>query len=98
LGDIPLWFLISLLLRDLLILAGGLFIKIKKGTVPPSNPTGKWTVGLVALTLCAAVLGIGTSMLVWLIWISIAGLVLSLAGYGIRFVKELRSPVTSDTA
>lgn len=56
LGSLPLWFVATLVVRDLLILAGGLYIKRRTGVVLPSNTAGKWTVGIVALALMCALI------------------------------------------
>jgi len=51
LGDMPLWFVAALLSRDLLILAGGMYLKSSRGVVLPSNLTGKWTATIIAFTI-----------------------------------------------
>lgn len=50
-GDIPVWFAIAVLARDLIILAGGLWAKSKLGFVIPSNYVGKATVIVIGLAL-----------------------------------------------
>jgi CDP-diacylglycerol--glycerol-3-phosphate 3-phosphatidyltransferase len=56
LGDIPAWYLGMVLARDVLIVAGGLFIKAKKGIVVQSNWPGKIAVSLVVLFLMLSIL------------------------------------------
>lgn len=56
LGLIPLWFVVALIARDLLILAGGIYVKKKKGVVLQSNQLGKWTIGVLALAMFVAIL------------------------------------------
>ena len=56
LGDIPLWFVVALLVRDAAIFAGGLYIRARTGVVLPSNQAGKWAVGIVGVTLMVALL------------------------------------------
>ena len=51
LGLVPAWFVVLLLARDLLILAGGLYIRKTHGLVLPSNWAGKWAVGVIGFTL-----------------------------------------------
>ena len=46
-GYIPVWFLALLVARDLLIVAGGIYVKRKTGEVLPSNTAGKWAMGVV---------------------------------------------------
>jgi phosphatidylglycerophosphate synthase len=40
-GDIALWYVVVVLLRDVLILAGGIVIRRRKGIIPQSNWAGK---------------------------------------------------------
>jgi len=54
-GDVPVWFVVFILLRDFLIFSGGLYIQRKKKIVPQSNWPGK-----IAVTLVAVVLFLGT--------------------------------------
>jgi CDP-diacylglycerol--glycerol-3-phosphate 3-phosphatidyltransferase len=90
LGDLPLWFLLLLVVRDLLILAGGLFLKARKGVVLPSNETGKWAMGIIALTFFILILG-GPSVPGSIgIWLSAILCVVSFAIYSRRFTAELR--------
>ncbi len=55
-GIIPLWFFIIIMLRDLLILSGGLYIKQQKGIVVQSNMIGKLTVFIIGFTLLNSIL------------------------------------------
>lgn len=90
LGDLPLWFLLLLVVRDLLILSGGLVLKARKGVVPPSNETGKWAMGIIALTFFILILG-GPSLPGTIgIWVSSLFCVASVIIYGRRFFAELR--------
>lgn len=50
-GVVPVWFMIITVMRDLLIFAGGLFLKYKKNIILQSNWTGKLTVFVIGLTL-----------------------------------------------
>jgi CDP-diacylglycerol--glycerol-3-phosphate 3-phosphatidyltransferase len=55
LGRIPVWFLVAALLRDIVILSGGVYVRKTRGVVLQSNVTGKWTaVALAAYLLMAA--------------------------------------------
>lgn len=56
LGDIPHWYVAVVLIRDVLILGGGILIKSKKGIVVQSNWPGKITVSLVAVFLLISLL------------------------------------------
>lgn len=52
-GDIPHYYFISVVLRDVLIFLGGIFITNKLGYVLPSNLIGKATVFLIGIFLLA---------------------------------------------
>jgi cardiolipin synthase (CMP-forming) len=90
-GWIPLWFVAVLLLRDLLILIGGLVIKRKTGEVVPSNMSGKWAVGVIAGTLLIAIADNTTPVLPYCIGLSLVMVALSTAGYAKRFVSIMRT-------
>jgi CDP-diacylglycerol--glycerol-3-phosphate 3-phosphatidyltransferase len=95
LGDLPLWYVIGVLARDVLIFLGGLFLKIRRALVLPSNLTGKWAVGITSLALFLLVLG-GRSTLAWIALAASALLLLTSFGlYVLRFVRELRQPGVS---
>ena len=91
LDRIPFWFVASVLSRDLLILLAGLWLKQSKGVVLPSNMTGKWAVGIIALTLFLALVAVPTVWVEGGIIISIGLLIASLILYGSRFMNVLRS-------
>jgi cardiolipin synthase len=55
-GYIPVWYVATFITRDLLILAGGVYIKSKKNIITQSNWPGKITAGLVALFLFLSIL------------------------------------------
>lgn len=88
LGNIPVWFVVSLLLRDLLIFSGGMHIKSKRGIVLQSNEAGKWTVGIVALTLFLMVLNAQSILIDVSLWASVILLIVSFALY-IRLFMEV---------
>ncbi|MBX3042140.1 MAG: CDP-alcohol phosphatidyltransferase family protein [Candidatus Kapabacteria bacterium] len=52
----PVWFFLAVILRDLLILAGGLYLKKKYEVVPTSNFEGKVTFFLIVITMLGVVL------------------------------------------
>ncbi len=86
---IPLWFVLLLIGRDLLILAGGVHVKRTKGTVLQSNQLGKWTIGVLAITMFCAMLRQTLAADIFL-WLSVAMLCGSLALYVKRFAAEMR--------
>jgi cardiolipin synthase (CMP-forming) len=59
-GDVPVWFVVFILLRDFLIFCGGLYIQRKKKIVPQSNWPGKIAVTLVAVVLFLGTIQVGT--------------------------------------
>jgi CDP-diacylglycerol--glycerol-3-phosphate 3-phosphatidyltransferase len=82
-GEIEPWYVILVLARDILIFAGGMYIKHKKKIVPQSNWPGKISVSLIAF-----VLFLGTIRLEFLrelysaaVWISIAAMIWSVWSY-----------------
>ncbi len=85
-GTIPLWFFGGVIIRDIVIFAGGMYVKGKKGVILPSNYVGKISVVFIALSLLGAAMQWG-SVTDYLILISVAAMVISLVGYGIRFLK-----------
>lgn len=91
LGLIPLWLMAVVLARDLLILIGGLYLKARRGYVEPSNTLGKWTVGVLAVTMALALLEIKGIVLEIAIWLSVGMLVLSFGGYVQVFVRALKA-------
>lgn len=48
---IPLWFALVIIIRDIIILTGGLYLKKKKSIVLQSNFTGKLSVFIIGLTI-----------------------------------------------
>jgi CDP-diacylglycerol--glycerol-3-phosphate 3-phosphatidyltransferase len=87
---IPLWFVLGLVGRDLLILAGGIYIKRSRGLVLQSNQLGKWTIGALALTMFTAMLRWTTATDIFL-WLCVAMLAGSLVLYARRFVEVMKS-------
>lgn len=90
LGDIPLWYVLALLARDLLIFAGGMAIKVRTGVVVPSHPVGKVAVGIICLALFVLVVAGPSLPATILIWASVVLLVWSFAVYAARFVEEMK--------
>lgn len=90
LGIIPLWFVIVLVARDLLILAGGLYLKKRTGEVVPSNTAGKWAVGVISATLLLALIDENMWIVTVGIWLSVAMVLVSTVFYTMRFVDIVR--------
>lgn len=81
LGIIPLWLLVLVLARDLLILIGGILVQRRTGEVLASNWTGKWTVGVLSITLLLYYLEVDGPVLTFFIGLTIVMLLLSLILY-----------------
>lgn len=90
LGNIPVWFVVVLLVRDVLIFAGGMYIKKKKGILLQSNEAGKWTVGIVAVALFLVVLNAQSILVDTAIWLSVALLAVSSFLYVKRFNEIMK--------
>lgn len=54
--DFPIWLAVAVIVRDLLILSGGLYIKKKTGLIPPSILTGKYCFASLGILLMGYVL------------------------------------------
>ncbi len=90
LGELPLWFVIALLARDLLILAGGMVLKARSGAVFPSHIAGKIAVGTMSLLLFVILLGGPSVPATVLIWASTALLLWSFLVYASVFFREMK--------
>lgn len=86
---IPLWFFSGVIIRDIVIFTGGIYVKGKKGVVLPSNYVGKISVVFIALSLLGAAMQWG-SITNYLLWISVVAMIFSLLGYAFRFVKVMK--------
>lgn len=82
-GDLPLWFVVAVLGRDVLIVLGGVYVKQQKGIVTQSNMTGKVAVNIIALAILLSTLNVESLALLRLIliWLSVLFMVLSMAIY-----------------
>ena len=87
---LPLWLVLPVILRDLLILLGGIYVERKTGQVLPSNWTGKWAVGFLSITLLLFYLGVSGIVLQIFIIVTLVMLALSLYLYLKRGIGVLR--------
>ena len=83
-GLVPLWFLLVILGRDLLIVLGGLWAKRKLGVVLPSNYPGKAAALTTATTLFLVLAGLSGQAVAIMEYLSVALMALSFAVYGQR--------------
>ena len=86
-GRIEWWVLATIVLRDLLILLGGIFVQRRYGIVMMSNQVGKWAVGFVSLSLMLCAMAIEPH---W-IWLSLAmsSLIISFVVYLFVFIRTV---------
>lgn len=47
-GQLPLWFVLLVVVRDVIIFLGGVYAKQKKQIITTALPSGKWAVGFLA--------------------------------------------------
>jgi len=90
LGDLPAWFLILGLVRDLIILVGGLYLRKKTRILVPSNELGKWTVGVISAMMFILVLSGSGLVTDFLMVGSTVMMILSLGIYWRRFLLLLK--------
>jgi CDP-diacylglycerol--glycerol-3-phosphate 3-phosphatidyltransferase len=89
LGDLPLWYVLVVIGRDIIILIAGAYISTKIKFVLPSNRLGKYTVTSISIVIVLATLGIRSYIMSAFITISIFMILASLIGYGRRFFEHL---------
>jgi cardiolipin synthase (CMP-forming) len=85
-GDVPLWFVVLVLARDILIFSGGLFILRNKKIVPQSNWPGKISVSCIALVFFLATFHIESfdRVLTFALWLTVFTIVWSTWSYAQR--------------
>jgi len=88
LGWVPLWFLIFFIIRDVLILTGSTFIKVKYGKVAMSTMSGKISVNVISL-YWITIFFFREEVMVHeaLLWISVVIMVISFLDYINRYRK-----------
>ncbi len=91
--DIPLWYTSAVILRDVLIFSGGVYVKKRTGHVLASNIFGKATVVLIAITIIFALLRNPVFHDIFEIaeWASVVMMLLSFASYTQRFFSIIGS-------
>ncbi len=82
-GDVPLWFVILVLFRDVLIFSGGLYIQRKKKIIPQSNWPGKISVSFIALVFFLGTIQLDAlkNIFTLTIWASVVMMVWSVWSY-----------------
>lgn len=86
---LPLWFVIAVIGRDLLILFGGCYMKSSFQIIPQSNLIGKMTVGFLSVVLILVLLNISAldGIKIIFIWLSVLFLIISLVLYILKLKK-----------
>ncbi|MBI3004063.1 MAG: CDP-alcohol phosphatidyltransferase family protein [Ignavibacteriales bacterium] len=84
--SVPLWYLVLMILRDVLIFVGGVYIKRTKNIVAQSNLPGKVAVNLIALFLILSFTNIESleTFRLFVLWSSVAMMLFSLVVYAQR--------------
>ncbi|HEY6626440.1 MAG TPA: CDP-alcohol phosphatidyltransferase family protein [Ignavibacteriaceae bacterium] len=90
-GEIPEHYFYMIIVRDVLILIGGLFVSKKIGKVLPSDYLGKATVLSIAFFLLVILLNVGSQSLPYLIlyYLSMVLIFASFVNYLIKAAKAL---------
>lgn len=86
-GTLPTWFLVLVVARDALILAGGAILARTIGRVVGSTWMGKVAAAALALTVLMALLEADPTPMEWTIEGTAVILLLSILQYGYRFVR-----------
>jgi len=89
-GSLPLWFVVFLAIRDLVILGGGAIVRAKTGRIVMSIWAGKVAVTGIAVTALAALLRADPPILEFCIWATALLLAYSFFKYLVRFFTYLK--------
>jgi len=89
LGNLPLWFVIVVLARDVLIFLGGTYITKTRRVVLQSSTVGKIAVTIIAIAILFATLNLEQLNFFkqLFVWLSVLMIAVSLVLYGQRFVE-----------
>jgi CDP-diacylglycerol--glycerol-3-phosphate 3-phosphatidyltransferase len=90
-GEIPLYYFLMIIIRDLLIFTGGIFVARILGRVLPSNVLGKITVMNISIVILLIVAGISRTSIFFLslYYLSIVLIAASFIAYIIRAAEFL---------
>ncbi len=89
---LPSYYFWIIILRDLIIFTGGIFVSNKLGKVLPSNYFGKFTVFSIGLFIIAVTIGLNPENLVYYILLN-GSIILSFGSvisYGLRAFNEIK--------
>lgn len=92
-GIVPLWFGVVVVVRDIIIFAGGIHLRAKSGVLVQSTMLGKATVVSIGVVLVAALFADGRdTLLTLLMLLSLGFIVASLYNYGERYLRLIKQP------
>jgi CDP-diacylglycerol--glycerol-3-phosphate 3-phosphatidyltransferase len=92
-GALPVWLVVAILARDLLIFGGGIIITRRTGSVPASVWSGKIAVTVTSVTVLAALLRADPEILEISILATVILLAYSFLVYLFRFVRTVSAPL-----
>lgn len=87
---LPVWFVVVVVARDVIIAVGGLIQTRRLGFVMMALWSGKVAVNLLAATVVAALLALPDDLITALVWITTAALLYSLGRYLMRYREVAR--------
>jgi CDP-diacylglycerol--glycerol-3-phosphate 3-phosphatidyltransferase len=90
-GKLPLWFVVLILSRDLVIMLAGIYIARRTGYVLPSNLPGKLAVFCIIVMMSCIVLDAPSWSVQTSMGAALVMLIISSVLYVIRFVQTLRA-------
>jgi CDP-diacylglycerol--glycerol-3-phosphate 3-phosphatidyltransferase len=88
--NLPLWLIGMIVVRDALIVGGGVVAARRTGVVLPSVWSGKLAVGALTMAVLAALMGL-RGLLDLLVWATAALMIASFAEYVVRWARTMRS-------
>ncbi len=90
---VPLWFAVVVVARDVVILAGGIHLRLRQGVLAQSSMAGKLTVMTVGTTLLVSLFGLDAdrSLKLLLYFVSFGMMCWSLYAYGSAYRRALRA-------
>ena len=89
-NQLPLWFLLVIICRDILILIGGLFVSIKLKKIIPSDMVGKISVLIIGLALLSITAGLSEDISLIFMILATGACLVSFGYYIIRGVRILK--------
>ena len=97
-GDLPVWFVGAVILRDVLIVTGSIPLTKRIGEVKMSIQSGKIAVTAMAITILAGLLQADPPVMEACIWTTLVLMAYSFALYLVRYFKLVRENATAPPA